>query len=66
MHQAGRHYALLADKVIGIQQVVLKELGNLGMKQQVFAGAALMGNGQVGLVLDLSAFLSLQPQHTGE
>ena len=61
VEDAGRHYALLADKVVGIQQVVLKDLGHLQMKQQVFAGAALMGNGQVGLVFDLSAFLSLQP-----
>jgi two-component system chemotaxis sensor kinase CheA len=58
VEEAGRQYALLVDKVIGIQQVVLKELNGMKMKKKIFSGAALMGNGNVALVLDLSAFLS--------
>lgn len=57
VEEAGRNYALLADKVLGIQQVVLKELKGLKMLKQVFSGAALMGNGNVALVLDLANFL---------
>ena len=58
VEESGRNYALLVDKVIGIQQVVLKELKGMRMKKKIFAGAALMGNGNVALVLDLAAFLS--------
>ena len=58
VEESGRNYALLVDKVIGIQQVVLKELKGMKMKKKIFAGAALMGNGNVALVLDLAAFLS--------
>ncbi|MCH2205427.1 MAG: chemotaxis protein CheA [Lentisphaerales bacterium] len=57
VEEAGRNYALLADRVVGIQQVVLKELKGLKMLKQVFSGAALMGNGNVALVLDLANFL---------
>jgi two-component system, chemotaxis family, sensor kinase CheA len=57
VEEAGRNYALLADKVIGIQQVVLKELKGLKIHKKVFSGAALMGNGGVALVLDLANFL---------
>lgn len=57
VEEGGRNYALLADKVVGIQQVVLKELKGLTMLKQFFSGAALMGNGDVALVLDLANFL---------
>jgi len=58
VEETGRNYALLVDKVIGIQQVVLKELKGMKMNKEIFTGAALMGNGDVALVLDISAFLS--------
>lgn len=58
VEETGRNYALLVDKVIGIQQVVLKELKGMKMNKNIFTGAALMGNGDVALVLDISAFLS--------
>ena len=58
VEETGRNYALLVDKVIGIQQVVLKELKGMKMNKNIFNGAALMGNGDVALVLDISAFLS--------
>ena len=58
VEETGRNYALLVDKVIGIQQVVLKELRGMKMNKNIFTGAALMGNGDVALVLDISAFLS--------
>lgn len=58
VEETGRNYALLVDRVIGIQQVVLKELKGMKMNKNIFTGAALMGNGDVALVLDISAFLS--------
>lgn len=58
VEETGRQYALLVDKVIGIQQVVLKELKGMKMKKKIFSGAALMGNGNVALVLDLTSFIS--------
>ena len=58
VEETGRNYALYVDKVIGIQQVVLKELTGMKMNKKIFTGAALMGNGDVALVLDINAFLS--------
>ena len=58
VEETGRNYALLVDRVVGIQQVVLKELKGMKMNKEIFTGAALMGNGDVALVLDISAFLS--------
>lgn len=58
VEETGKNYALLVDRVIGIQQVVLKELKGMKMNKDIFSGAALMGNGDVALVLDISAFLS--------
>lgn len=58
VEETGRNYALYVDKVVGIQQVVLKELKGMKMNKKIFTGAALMGNGDVALVLDINAFLS--------
>ncbi len=58
VEEAGRPYALYVDRIIGMQQVVLKELKGMAMYKKIFTGAALMGNGDVALVLDMSAFLT--------
>lgn len=50
---AGRRFCLMVDEFIGKQEVVIKNLGE-GMKRiPGVAGGAILGDGRVGLILDL-------------
>jgi len=51
---------LLVDEVMGQQQVVIKSLGTtLSQVSKGFAGAAVMPDGEVGLILDVHEVLEL-------
>ncbi|MEP6998947.1 MAG: chemotaxis protein CheA [bacterium] len=51
--------ALLVDELIGQQQIVAKSLGdNLGKIEGV-SGAAILGDGRIGLILDIAELLVL-------
>ena len=45
-------YALLVDEIIGTQQVVVKNLAVGRIDPNVFIGCAVMGDGQIAMVLD--------------
>ena len=45
--------ALGVDNVLGVQQVVVKEIDGLASTCDFVAGGALMGDGSVALVIDL-------------
>jgi two-component system, chemotaxis family, sensor kinase CheA len=62
--EGDKRYALLVDELIGQQQVVAKSLGEGMAKIQGIAGAAILGDGKVGLILDASELVSLA--HTGD
>ncbi|NLW86481.1 MAG: chemotaxis protein CheA [Planctomycetes bacterium] len=49
-----KQVALAVDEVIGVQQVVLKEVQGL-ISEPIFAGGALMGDGRVAMFLDIEA-----------
>ena len=49
---------LMVDHVIGNLQTVLKSLGWLGQRVEVFSGATVLGDGRVALILDLPALLA--------
>ena len=51
---------VLIDALIGKQEVVIKSLGETFRDQQVFAGAAILGDGRVGLILDTTALVRLK------
>ncbi len=51
---------VLVDALIGKQEVVIKSLGETFRDQQVFAGAAILGDGRVGLILDTTALVRLK------
>jgi two-component system chemotaxis sensor kinase CheA len=54
-----RHCALLVDELLGQQQVVVKALGSgIGYVAGV-SGAAILGDGRVGLILDAAGLASL-------
>ncbi|MFM9194509.1 MAG: chemotaxis protein CheA, partial [Planctomycetia bacterium] len=55
---------VLVDDLVGKQEVVIKSLGETFRDQQDFAGAAILGDGRVGLILDTNALVRLKPKHT--
>jgi two-component system chemotaxis sensor kinase CheA len=48
------------DELIGKQEVVIKGLGEMLKNTPGIAGGAILGNGQVGLILDLDAIYGQQ------
>ena len=49
----GQRFCLLVDELIGKQEVVIKSLGEVFSRVPGIAGGAIMGDGRVGLILDL-------------
>ena len=49
----GRRYCLMVDELIGKQEVVIKSLGETFKNVTGIAGGVIMGDGRVGLILDL-------------
>jgi len=56
---------LLVDELLGKQEVVIKSLGDLFARQPDFAGAAILGDGRIGLILN-TAYLVKLPQRGSE
>lgn len=50
----GKQFCLLIDDLIGKQEVVIKSLGEALKNITGIAGCAILGDGRVGLILDLS------------
>jgi two-component system, chemotaxis family, sensor kinase CheA len=50
---AGRSFCLMVDELIGKQEVVIKTLGETIKDIPGVAGGAILGDGRVGLILDL-------------
>ena len=56
---------LLVDELIGKQEVVVKSLGAAFAKQSMLAGGAVLGDGWVGLILDVDTLVKLPYQAAG-
>ncbi|MBU6221135.1 MAG: chemotaxis protein CheA [Planctomycetes bacterium] len=54
---------LLVDDLVGRQEVVIKGLGEMFPPHAGFAGAAILGDGRVGLILDTTAIVRLKPRN---
>ena len=50
--------ALIVDELIGRQQVVIKTLGKSLSKIKEISGGAILGNGDIALILNLDALIS--------
>ncbi len=50
---------LLVDELVGKQEVVIKGLGETFADRAGFAGAAILGDGRIGLILDTTALVRL-------
>ncbi len=55
----GRHFALVVDELLGQQQVVIKNLEANFRKVPGVAGATILGDGCVALILDICGIASL-------
>ena len=51
----GTFFGLVVEAVLNIQDVVIKPLGELLKDVSKFAGASIMGNGDVALILDIDS-----------
>jgi two-component system chemotaxis sensor kinase CheA len=49
----GKQFCLLVDDLVGKQEVVIKSLGETFKDISGLAGCAILGDGQVGLILDM-------------
>ncbi len=54
-----QEFGLLIDKLVGKQEVVIKSLGGKLKDTKAFSGGAILGDGRVGLILDVKGMLEL-------
>ncbi|MBL8815675.1 MAG: chemotaxis protein CheA [Planctomyces sp.] len=59
----GRKYSLVVDELLGQQQVVIKNLETNFQKVPGVAGATILGDGRVALILDINGLCSLVSRH---
>lgn len=61
----GERFCLLVDELIGKQEVVIKSLGEMFRNVAGIAGGAILGDGRVGLILDLERLFTGRQLDTG-
>jgi two-component system chemotaxis sensor kinase CheA len=54
---------LLVDRLLGKQEVVIKGLGDAFKRSRALAGAAILSDGHVGLILDVNGLLPSDKAH---
>jgi two-component system chemotaxis sensor kinase CheA len=52
-----KNYGILVDKIIGKQEIVIKNLGESLSQMSVFSGGTIFGDGAIGFVVDIEGFL---------
>ena len=57
----GHRFCLMVDELIGKQEAVIKSLGETFKNIPGIAGGAILGDGRVGLILDLAGLLKERP-----
>ena len=61
---AGQRAGLVVDALLGEYQTVIKPLGALFAHLQGISGSTILGNGEVALILDVTALLSRVTRQT--
>ena len=59
-----RRIGLAVDEVLGNHQTVLKSLGWLGRRVDVFTGATVLGDGRVALIVDIPGLVAFDAART--
>lgn len=57
VHMGNQRAGIIVDNLIGQQEIVIKSLGKLLAGIKVIAGATILGNGQVALILDVGSII---------
>lgn len=57
VHMGENRAGIIVDTLIGQQEIVIKSMGKLLAGIKVIAGATILGNGEVALILDVSALM---------
>jgi len=57
VHIGQQRAGIIVDDLIGQQEIVIKSLGSLLKSIKVIAGATILGNGQVALILDVGSVM---------
>ncbi|MFI4859431.1 MAG: chemotaxis protein CheA [Phycisphaerales bacterium JB063] len=60
----GRNYALVIDEILGQQQIVIKPLGPMFRQGSGVSGGAIMPDGRVGLILDITGLIAMTGHKT--
>ena len=58
----GKKRCLLADELVGKQEVVIKNLGEVFKTDPMVSGGAILGDGSIGLILDAGALVELESE----
>ncbi len=62
VHIGDQRAGIIVDTLIGQQEIVIKSLGKLLSGIKTIAGATILGNGQVALILDVSYLMQLKSE----
>jgi two-component system chemotaxis sensor kinase CheA len=54
VHVAGMHVGLIVDKVLFMQEVVVKSVGEQLRSLGIYSGATILGNGRVAMIFDVN------------
>jgi two-component system chemotaxis sensor kinase CheA len=57
-------YCLLADEIVGRQEVVIKSLGGMFRQLPGISGGAILGDGKVALIIDVKGIISIYEDST--
>ena len=56
----GVEFGILVDEIVKLEEVVVKPICQSIKNLEVYSGAAILGNGEVALILDATAFIKKQ------
>ncbi|MGC9195049.1 MAG: chemotaxis protein CheA [Syntrophobacteraceae bacterium] len=59
-----KSYCLLADEIVGRQEVVIKSLGSLFEQLPGISGGAILGDGKIALIIDVKGIISLYEENS--
>ena len=58
----GKRGGLMLDELLRQEEIVIKSLGEVLKGLMGFSGGAILGDGKVGLILDVAGLLELSPE----
>ena len=62
---ANKLVGLVVDKLLGQEEVVIKSLGEFFENADAIAGATIMGDGRVRLIIDISEIVNIEQERVG-